>query len=38
MQVHARDGLIAVADGHDLDALIGKRQFDYALNRGAVVG
>ena len=38
MHVHARDGLVAVADGDDLDALVGKCQFDYALNRGAVVG
>jgi hypothetical protein len=32
------DGLIAVADGDDGHVLVGKRQLDDALNRGAVVG
>ena len=35
--LEALDGLIAVADGDDGHVLIGKRQFDDALNRDAVV-
>ena len=36
--LEARDRLIAVADGDDLDVLVGERQLDDALNRDAVVG
>ena len=34
----ARDRLVAVADGDDVDVLVGERQLDDALNRDAVVG
>ena len=34
----ALDGLVAIADRHNLDIFFGKRQFDDALNRHAVVG
>src|SRR5205823_13689318 len=36
--VEALNGLIAIADGDDLDVLVSKRQLDDALNRHAVVG
>ena len=36
--VEARDRLVAVADGDDLDVLVGERQLDDALDRDAVVG
>ena len=37
-RVEDGDGLLAVADGDDLDVLVGERQLDDALNRDAVVG
>ena len=36
--VEAGDGLVAVADGHDVDVFVGEGQFDDALNRHAVIG
>ena len=38
IRLDALDRLLPVADGHDLDVLVGERQLDHSLNGDAVVG